>query len=85
MVLDETGDVQLEVETHIIDGYVLPVCYAKTKKITEAVAAICTHCGMTFDVCHPFWAMSKSLAMHKKGLGHDKILLLRFQVDKFEI
>lgn len=69
-------------ETHIIDGYVLPKVYVKTKKITEAVAAICTHCDMSFDVCQPYWSMSKSVSMHKRGTGHDNILLLKFSVDR---
>lgn len=61
-----------------IKGYLVPAYLAETKRKTDAVAAICLHCGHTFEKFDAPWPMTKSIGLHERGLGHSKMLLLTF-------
>jgi hypothetical protein len=63
-----------------IKGWEVPDYLEETKKITETRIAICLECDMTVkDVECVFWSLSKSVALHKGGIGHKKWLFLRFK------
>jgi hypothetical protein len=63
-----------------IKGWEIPDYLEETKKITETVLAICLECDMKFSLEESvFWSLSKSVGLHKGGIGHKKWLFLRFK------